>query len=396
MLNRLLLACLVLLTLPACSNAADVAAGKAYFDANCALCHDASPAKTTFQGPPLFGVVGRKAGSAPGFDYSAALKTLNSQGRTWTQADLDAFLGDPQKVAPGTAMPVSVDKADDRKHVIAYLASLTGGSATTPKTAKAPAIASAPNFDWHKDAPGVVHAVTVADLPAPYATSSAGNNSHFVAPPDGVLPRVPDGFAISVFARITHPRLMRSAPNGDLYVVQQDTGTVMVYRNHDGVLAARPETFASGLNQPFGLDFYPAANPQYVYIAGVGSVVRYPYGGGAAETIIASVSSTGGHNTRNLVFSPDGKYMYVSVGSGSNIATGMSALPPGGVKAWEATHGFGSSWGDEDGRAVVLRFTPDGRNRHVVATGIRNCVGLGFRPGTNDLYCTSNERDETG
>ena len=394
--NRFLLVLLMVFALPACSKAADVEAGKVFFQANCALCHDASPAKATFQGPPLFGVAGRKAGSVAGFDYSAALKALNAQGKTWTDANLDAFLADPQQMAPGTAMPVKVDSADDRKHVIAYLASLTGSTAKSERWVSTPATASTSGYDWHKDAPGVVHTVTVADLPAPYATTSAGNGSHYAAPPAGFLPQVPDGVTISVFATVEHPRLMTRAPNGDLYVVQQDIGTVLVYRNHGGVLDTRPETFATGLNQPFGLDFYPAAAPKYVYVAGVGSVVRIPYAGGAAETIVADLSSTGGHSTRNLVFSPDDKYMYVSVGSGSNVADGMSATPPGGVAAWEATHGFGSSWGSEDGRAVVLRFTPDGKNRHVVATGIRNCVGLGFRPGTSDLYCTTNERDELG
>ena len=383
--------------LPACTNAADVAAGKVYFQANCALCHDASPAMTTFQGPPLFGVVGRKVGQAKGFDYSDALKAANGQGNTWTKAMLDTFLSDPQKAMPGTAMPAQVDNPQDRKHLIAYLASLNAPVAkATPTAAKQSAFPGLATLDWHKDAPGVRHSITVADLPAPFATQSAGNSSTYVAPPEGFLPKVPAGFTVSVFARVDNPRLFRTAPNGDLYVVQQDRGSIVVYRNHDGVLAAQPETFASDLDHPFGLSFYPSAAPRYAYVGQVGSVVRIPVTGGASETVIAHLSSTGGHNTRNLVFSPDDKYMYVSVGSGSNVAEGMSASPPGGADAWQAAHGFGSSWGDEDGRAVVLRFTPDGGDRHVVATGIRNCVGLGFRPGTNDLYCSTNERDALG
>ena len=383
--------------LPACSNAADVAAGKAYFEANCALCHDVSPAMTTFQGPGLFGVVGRKVGSAKGFDYSDALKTANGQGTTWTAATLDTFLADPQKAMPGTAMPVSVNDAQDRKHVIAYLAGLNAAPAKDDAKPSSVAATTGPaKFDWHKDAPGVVHTVTLADMPAPFATQSAGNNSTFVAPPEGFLPKVPAGFTVSLFASVENPRLLHMAPDGDLYVAQQGRGTILIYRNHGGVLDTTPETFADGLNQPYGLSFYPAAAPQYVYVAEVGAVVRIPIGGGKAETVVAHLASTGGHSTRDLAFSPDGKYMYVSVGSGSNVAEGMSATPPGGVAAWEATHGFGSSWGDEDGRALVLRFAPDGSDRHVVATGIRNCVGLNFRPGTNDLYCSTNERDALG
>lgn len=383
----------VALVLPACSNAADVAAGKAYFQANCALCHDAGPAMTMFQGPPLFGVVGRKVGSVKGFDYSAALKAAT--GKTWTAATLDTFLADPQKAMPGTAMPIQIDDAQDRKHVIAYLASLNA-QPTKPAAKGAAPVAGPANFDWHKDAPGVVHTVTVADLPKPFATQSAGNGSTYVAPADDFLPKVPAGFKVSLFAKIDSPRLLRLAPNGDLYVVEEGPGRILVYRNHGGALATQPETFAEDLNEPYGLSFYPSAAPQYAYVAEVGSVVRIPINGGKAETVIAHLSTTGGHSTRNLVFSPDDKYMYVSIGSASNVAEGMSATPPGGIDAWQAGHGFGSSWGSEDGRAVVLRFTPDGGDRHVVATGIRNCVGLSFRPGTNDLYCTTNERDELG
>jgi len=395
MLNRILLLCAILL-LPACTNAADVAAGRQYFTSNCALCHDVSPNKATFQGPPLFGVIGRKVGGVKGFAYSEALKTANAQGRVWTAATLDRFLSNPQADMPGTAMPVKVDNASDRKVLIAYLSSLKAGAPAAPaaKTQTA-AQGVGTTLDWHKDAPGVRHTVTVADLPAPYATDSAGNGAQYAD--NGTLPKVPDGFTVSVFASgLDGPRSLKTAPNGDLYLTEQDRGTVLVYRNRGGALDTKPETFATGLDGPFGVDFYPAADPQWVYIANTGSVVRVPIGGGAAQAVVPRLPAGGGHVTRGLVFSADGKYMYVSVGSASNDAEGMSRTPPGGIAAWQASHGLGAGWGAEDGRAMVLRFTPDGGGRHVVATGIRNCVTIGFRPGTNDLYCTTNERDALG
>ena len=385
--GRLLSLLCLALVLPACSNA-QVAAGQAYFKSNCALCHDDSPAMQTFQGPPLFGVVGRKAGTA-NYSYSQAMK---ASGKVWTKEELDTFLTDPQASVPGTQMPVKVDNPADRKAVIAYLASLSG----TASGHQAAASADATGTDWTLDAPGVHHRVDVKDLPKPYATASAGNGPGQTALPDGVLPRVPPGFGISIFAQdLQGPRQMRTAPNGDLYVAETQSGRISVYRNHGGQLSGERQTLAEGLNQPFGIAFYPADNPSYVYIADINAVVRMPLAGGTPQKV-ADLPDGGGHTTRDIVFSPDGRTMYVSVGSADNVAEGMSKAPPGGVAAWEASHGKGASWGDQDGRADVVAFDPDGGNRRVFATGIRNCVGLGIRPGTDEVYCSTNERDALG
>jgi len=392
---RLILCLAAALILPACAQAQDVAAGKAAFDASCSLCHDASPQKQMFQGPPLFGVVGRKIGIVAGFNYTGALKNAGAKGQVWTRAALDRFLTDPQRAMPGTAMPVNVSDAKTRGNLVAYLSSLGGGAARPRPVAKTQSAASdlSARLDWHKDAPGVRHTVTVADLPDPYATQSAGNSAQYAAPAKDKLPKVPAGFAVSVFADgLDGPRLLRTGPGGDLYTVLSGEGKVIVWRNRNGHPAAHSETFATGLNQPFGIAFYPQDKPQFAYIANVDSVVRVPIDGGAAQTVVANLSRSGGHTTRDIAFSQDGRYMYVSVGSGSNVAENMAAEPQG----WTASHAPGEAWGSEAGRAMVLRFTPDGKNRHVVATGIRNCVGLAFRPGTDDLYCSVNERDGLG
>ena len=148
--------------------------------------------------------------------------------------------------------------------------------------------------------------------------------------------------------------------------------------------------YASGLNRPFGIAFYPPGeNPRYVYVGNTDSVVRFPYKNGdlkataSAETVVPNLPSGaeavggGGHWTRDVVFSRDGKKMYVSVGSRSNV---------------DDTDGNSS----EFHRADVLEFNPDGSGLRVFAWGLRNCVGEAIQPETGDLWCSTNERDEIG
>jgi glucose/arabinose dehydrogenase len=96
------------------------------------------------------------------------------------------------------------------------------------------------------------------------------------------------------------------------------------------------------------------------------------------------------------VFSADGKTMYLSVGSGSNIAEDMTKAPPGGLAAWAKSHPLGEAWGGEEARAAVWSFTPEGKDKKVVATGLRNCAGMTLQPATSQLWCVVNERDELG
>ncbi|MGZ3305809.1 MAG: c-type cytochrome, partial [Asticcacaulis sp.] len=366
----------------------EVSDGQSYVKANCALCHDVTSARTVKQGPPLLGVVGRKIGSVPGFGYSETLKNAGSKGKAWTPAALNVFLADPQKAMPGTMMPVNVPDVKKRKAVIAWLGTLTGGAAkpavlqqpvkkTATVTEAAPPVPAPANLDWHNDAPGVRHHIDVATIPAPFATPSASNGPATMDT-DKAAPKVPEGFTVSVFTSdAEHPRQMRTAPNGDLFVTEEGAGRIIVYANNHGTLTPTKSVFVSGLNDPFGVAFYPTANPQWVYVASVGSVVRYPYhagdqkASGAAETVVAHLATGGGHTSRDIIFTPDGKSMYVSVGSASNVADEMNKTPPDG---WVAGHGIGQPWGSEEGRAMVLRFNPDGSGRYVYADGIRNCV----------------------
>ncbi|HVF42152.1 MAG TPA: sorbosone dehydrogenase family protein [Pyrinomonadaceae bacterium] len=240
--------------------------------------------------------------------------------------------------------------------------------------------------DWTTDAPGVRRRITPADLPKPYETRSVDAGSRVSKRPEGAWPKVPAGFKVEEYATgLEGPRLIRAAPNGDLFVAESYAGRVRVLRGAGGK-AETVEVFAAGLERPFGIAFYPPGpDPQYVYVANTGSVVRFPYRNGdlkargAAETVVANIPGGGqlrggGHWTRDVVFSPDGKRMFVSVGSRSNVSDDES----------------------ETRRACILEFTPEGKNERAYATGIRNAVGLAINPQTGELWASVNERDELG
>lgn len=280
-----------------------------------------------------------------------------------------------------------------RRRTIATAALILGGglllvpsplSAQRVLTGKA-----AVEADWTKDAPGVRHKITIHDLPAPYATESVNNGPNKVERPDGAQLQVPAGFRIEQYAAgLRNPRYLLTAPNGDIFVTESRADMIKVLRDTDG--DGKPnvtETFTeSGLNDPFGIAFYPPGpEPQYLYVANTDGVVRFPYvngdlvARGPVEKLGAELSGGGllrggGHWTRDITFSPDGSKMYVSIGSLSNVSDDE----------------------DEENRARIFEFNPDGTGQKVFAWGVRNAVGIKFRPGTNDLWMSVNERDELG
>jgi glucose/arabinose dehydrogenase len=256
--------------------------------------------------------------------------------------------------------------------------------------------------DWRRDKPGTIRLISPQDLPRPGATASASRGARVVPRPAGVSLQVPVGFKIERFAEgLSDPRLLKMAPNGDIFVAETGSGQIRVLRAADG--AASPsvnEIFARGLSEPFGIAFFPSGdNPQWVYVANTDSIVRFAYragdlkASGPPETL-ASLPA-GGHSTRNIVFTRDDRRMLVSVGSGSNVAEGIGA-PPGGLAAWSEKRPLGAAWSYEQGRAAVLSFDPDGKNPKLFATGIRNCVGLAISPADGTPWCATNERDGLG
>jgi glucose/arabinose dehydrogenase len=255
---------------------------------------------------------------------------------------------------------------------------------------------------WQLDKPGTIRLIRPQDLPAPGATPSSANASRVVPRPAGAVPQVPAGFNIELFAEgFSGPRIIRAAPNGDIFVAETRAGRIRVLRAPDGAAKADAnEVFASGLNRPFGIAFFPSDDPQWIYVANTDSVVRFPYHpgdlktSGAAETVVADLPHGGGHDTRDIVFTPDNKRMLVSVGSASNDGEGMGRLA-GGLKARAGEHPPGAAWGDEKDRAAVLSFAPDGNDKKLFATGIRNCVGLAMQ-ANGTPWCSTNERDGLG
>jgi glucose/arabinose dehydrogenase len=238
------------------------------------------------------------------------------------------------------------------------------------------------------DHPGLRRLITPADLPAPYATTSAENQAHVVARPSDAWPQAPAGFEVKLYATgLDQPRKIITAPNGDLFLVESQAGRVTAFRGTkpDGSFSQK-ETFASGLSRPFGLAFYPSgADPKYLYVGNTASVVRYAYQNGdlqargKAETIVPSLPSGTfvggpGHWTRDVVFSKDNSKMLVAVGSYSNV----------------------NDDDREKRRANILEFNPDGSSEKIFASGIRNPVGLAIDPRTGDVWASVNERDEIG
>jgi glucose/arabinose dehydrogenase len=284
------------------------------------------------------------------------------------------------------------------------LATLFAFFGVSPATAQSgPLTGTAAFGDWRADKPGVSRLIKPQDLP-PGATPSAANVSRVVPRPADAVPQVPTGFKVELFAEgLSGPRQIRVAPNGDIFVAETRAGRIRVLRAADG--DSKPsanEIYASGLNRPFGIAFFPGGNdPRWVYVANTDSIVRFPYRAGdlkspgRPEIVVAELPHGYGHSTRDIVFTNDSKRMLVSVGSASNDGEGMGS-PPGGLPSWIGQHPLGASWGSETNRAGVLAFDPEGKSSTTFAGGIRNCVGLAVHPTTGDLYCSTNERDGLG
>jgi glucose/arabinose dehydrogenase len=284
-----------------------------------------------------------------------------------------------------------------RRDVIALgAAGLMGAAASAGCKDRAPNPAEAPPppspfTDFRAQHPGTVHKISVNDLPEPGSTPSSDNHAHLVPRPEHAWPEAPPGFAVQRYAGdLSNPRLLRTAPNGDVFVAESQPGEIRVLRGlgAQGEATAR-ETFATGLHQPFGMAFYPPGKePQWLYVANTGSVVRFPYhqgdlkAQGPEQVIVDDIPAGGrlgggGHWTRDIAFSLDGKKMYVSVGSKSNNDD-TDDNPA------------------EFHRADILEFSPDGSGSRVYAWGLRNAVGIAVHPRSGQLWASVNERDRLG
>ncbi len=245
--------------------------------------------------------------------------------------------------------------------------------------------------DYTQEKPGTFRKITLADLPPPFASKSVDNGPDLVPRPANAWPQTLPGFKVELYASdLDYPRLIRTAPNGDLFLAESRRGEIKVFHgvSKEGK-AQQAEVFATGLKQPFGIAFYPPGpDPQWVYVGNTDSVVRFPYRNGdlkargAQEVIVPELPGGGrlrggGHWTRDIAFSSDGKKMYVSVGSRSNNDD-TDDNP------------------QELHRADILEYNPDGSGFRVYAYGIRNAVGIAVQPESGQLWGSVNERDELG
>lgn len=239
--------------------------------------------------------------------------------------------------------------------------------------------------DFHTVQPGVFRKITAESLPKPFATKGVSNGPSIVPKPADAWPKAPAGFKVERYADgLDEPREIRRAPNGDLFVAETHSGELKIFRGITGTgKPMQTATFVTGLRQPFGIAFYPPGpDPRWVYVGNTNAAIRLPYksgdlkASGPAEVIVPNLP-TGGHSTRDVVFSSDGKRMFVAVGSRSNVDD-------------PDTHP------SEKLRANILEYTPEGKFVKVFASGIRNPVGLAVNPLTNELWCSVNERDMLG
>ena len=254
-----------------------------------------------------------------------------------------------------------------------------------PVTTNAP-LPQPPFVDFRVEEPLKSRKITAEELPPPYATDSANKGPKVVPRPEGAWPKAPAGFTVQLYAdRLDNPRLIRTAPNGDFFLAESSSGKIKMFRGitKDG----KPEVvseFATGLNRPYGIAFYPPGkDPQWIYIGNTDAVVRFPYHNGDIKATggpqhIADLPHGGGHWTRDIQFTADGKKMFVAVGSASNVDD-PDTTP------------------EEKNRADILEFNPDGSEIKVYAYGIRNAGGgLALNPKTGELWCSVNERDGLG
>ena len=355
---------------PYAGQQAAVAAGAKLYVTNCAACHGAN---------------GQGTGNIPPI----------SAGPTQTVPDGEVFwFTTTGSVKNGMPAWASLPE-EQRWQIVTFLKSLKNSKTAEKSEPVSPAAAPVPTnapppqppyTDFRFEQPGKTRKITPQDLPAPYASDTSNNGPKLVTRPDNAWPIAPAGFTVQLYATaLDNPRLIRTAPNGDFFLAESSSGKIKVLRGitRDGTAELTSE-FATGLNRPYGIAFYPPGDsPQWVYIGNTDAVVRFPYQNGDVQARgpaqhIVDLPHGGGHWTRDLQFSPDGKKMFVGVGSASNVDD-PDTTP------------------EEENRADILVFNPDGSDMRVYAYGIRNAGGgLAINPKTSQLWCSVNERDGLG
>jgi len=228
---------------------------------------------------------------------------------------------------------------------------------------------------------GALATDTPAPQPEPTASEAEPITPETTLQPTRVVPpedsvNLPPGFDISVFAEgLRGPRMMTLGPDGEVYVAERGAGRILRLPDRDGDgVADGIEVAAEGLDAPSSIDFYQDGS---IYVGETTRVLRLgdPDGDGRfqEEEVIISGLPSGGHNTRTVLFSRDWESLFVSIGSSCNVCVE-----------------------EDERRATIMRYNPDGSGATIYAEGLRNAVGITFRPGTSQLWATNNGRDWLG
>jgi glucose/arabinose dehydrogenase len=239
--------------------------------------------------------------------------------------------------------------------------------------------------------PGLARKITAQALPPPHTPWLLPQIKMFIAAgfakaakrPENATPKAPPGFKINLYVAggFSVPRQMRRSPNGDVFVADTGSGAIRIFRGVTADGTPRESSVFATLPTAFGINFYPPGpNPQWVYVTNTSTLVRFAYKNGdlkatgAPEKLISDIPAEGGHSTRDIVFSKDGKSLFLAVGSASNDQDTAA----------------------EFHRADILEYTPEGKFVGIYASGIRNPVGLAIHPDTGELWASVNERDNLG
>lgn len=239
-------------------------------------------------------------------------------------------------------------------------------------------LATAPGAAAEPTPPGTAYRVDPAALPPPYATDSASQGPTRVERPPDLLPLVPDGFTVTLYASgFGHARWLAAGPAGAVYLAEPRAGQVWLLRDGDGDgQAEERRVVATDFELPHGL----AVAADALYVADVQAVWRLPLDAtgqpdqDAREQVTAAgaLGDPGGHWTRNIALSPDGRRLYIAIGSAGNI--GEEPLPRASVQVLDLASG----------------------QQETFASGLRNPVGIALRPGSDEVWVTVNERDGLG
>jgi len=358
---------------PVAGQQSAIDAGKTLYARNCLSCH---------------GKAGQGTGNVPSL-VNGRLKGVSSGEIFWFVTK-----GSTQNGMPAWGFLPE----EQRWQIITFVEAMASGKATTTSGASTPSTPDASNgaikaaapkppfTDFRYEKPGTVRKITVADLPKPFATESSNNGAQVVPRPENAWPVALPGFKVELYASgLDDPRLLRTAPNGDIFLAEMRTGQIRVFRGITSQgKAEQSAVFASGLKEPYGIAFYPPGpNPEWIYIGGETELVRFPYRNGDLKATgeaqhIADLPGPDGHNTRAVTFSQDGKKLFVAVGSASNVDD-PDTTP------------------EEKNRADILWCDPNNCQLNVYASGIRNAGGgIEINPKTGELWCSVNERDALG